>query len=130
MIYTLTSLRRIKQVEQLICFKRIFFLLFLLIPSIVFSSGHKIKELKCESGANPGHIKRWNYNKEDLIEIYPNGYRRVYDVKSINKNNILAVEDSKRGVYYVTISFNENGTIVDVITPLVKYTDSNCKELN
>ena len=130
MINTLTSLRLIRQVEQLICCQQIFLLIFLLIPSIIFSSGHKIKELKCESGANPGHIKRWNYSEKDLIEIYPNGYKRVYDIKSINKKNIQAVEDSKRGMYYVTISFKERETKVDVITPLAKYTDSNCKKPN
>ena len=130
MINTLTSLRLIKQVEQQICFKQIFLLFFLLMPSIVFSSGHEIKELKCESGANPGHIKRWNYNEKDLIEIYPNGYKRVYDIESINKNHILAVEDSKRGMYYVTISFKKNDTKVDVVTPLAKYTDNNCKKHN
>ena len=130
MINTLTSLRLIRQVEQLICCKQIFLLIFLLIPSIIFSSGHKIKELKCESGANPGHIKRWNYGEKDLIEIYPNGYKRVYDIKSINKKNIQAVEDSKRGMYYVTISFKKRETKVDVITPLAKYTDSNCKKPN
>ena len=130
MINTLTLLRLIKQVEQQICFKQISLSFFLLMPSIVFSYEHKIKELKCESGANPGHIKRWNYNEKDLIEIYPNGYKRVYDIKFINKNNILAVEDAKRGMYYVTISFKENDTKVDVVTPLVKYTDSNCKKQN
>ena len=65
-----------------------------------------------------------------MIEIYPNGYKRVYDIKSINKKNIQAVEDSKRGMYYVTISFKERDTKVDVITPLAKYTDSNCKKQN
>ena len=130
MINTLTLLRLIKQVEQQICFKQIFLLFFLLMPSIVFSSGHEIKELKCESGAYPGHIKRWNYNEKDLIEIYPNGYKRVYDIKFINKNNISAVEDAKRGMYYVTISFKENDTKVDVVTPLAKYTDNNCKKHN
>ena len=130
MINTLTSLRLIKQVEQQICFKQIFLLFFLLMPSIVLPSEHKIKELKCESGAYPGHIKRWNYNEKDLIEIYPNGYKRVYDIKFINKNNILAVEDAKRGMYYVTISFKKNDTKVDVVTPLAKYTDNNCKKHN
>ena len=64
MINTLTLLRLIKQAEQQICFKKIFLLLFLLMPSIVLPSEHEIKELKCESGAYPGHIKRWNYNKK------------------------------------------------------------------
>ena len=130
MINTLTSLRLIKQAEQQICLKQIFLLFFLLMPSIVLPSEHKIKELKCESGAYPGHIKRWNYNEKDLIEIYPNGYKRVYDIKVINKNNILAVEDAKRGMYYVTISFKKNDTKVDVVTPLAKYTDNNCKKHN
>ena len=80
--------------------------------------------------SNPGHIKRWNYNEKDLFEIYPNGYKRVYDIKFINKNNILAVEDAKRGMYYVTISFKKNDTKVDVVTPLAKYTDNNCKKHN
>ena len=65
-----------------------------------------------------------------MIEFYPNGYKRVYDIESINKNYILAVEDSNRGMYYVTISFKENDTKVNVATPLAKYTDSNCIKQN
>ena len=107
-----------------------FIICLLLVTTKVFALENKIINFKCDSGANQGQVKRWNYNKNNLIEIYPNGYKRVYDIKVINKNNILAVEDAKRGMYYVTISFKENDTKVDVVTPLAKYTDNNCKKHN
>ncbi len=87
-----------------------------------------MSKLKCDSGANPGQVKRWHYNTTDLIEIYPNGYRRIYDIRSISKVRILAEENAVRGMYYVTINFNKNDIRVYVQTPLTKYTDSNCKK--
>jgi hypothetical protein len=87
-------------------------------------------KLKCESGAYPGHVKRWSYNQKNLIELYPNGYKRVYDIKTINVKYILAEEDAKRGMYYVSINFDDNNINVNVETPLAKYTDNKCTKLN
>ena len=87
-------------------------------------------QLKCESGAYPGQVKRWSYNQKNLIEFYPNGYKRVYDIKTINEKYILAEEDAKRGMYYVFINFDDNNINVNVETPLVKYADNKCTKLN
>ncbi len=122
----LTLLKLIRQGEQRICIKLLFLLA--LVPSLVFSSNSEMSKLKCDSGANPGQVKRWHYNTTDLIEIYPNGYRRIYDIRSISEGRILAEEDAVRGMYYVNINFNKNDIRVYVQTPLAKYTDSNCKK--
>jgi hypothetical protein len=122
----LTLLKLIRQGEQRICIKSLFLLA--LVPSLVFSSNSEMSKLKCDSGANPGQVKRWHYNTTDLIEIYPNGYRRIYDIRSISEGRILAEEDAVRGMYYVNINFNKNDIRVYVQTPLAKYTDSNCKK--
>ena len=45
-------------------------------------------QLKCESGAFPGQVIRWSYNQKDLFEFYPNTYKRIYDIKTINKKYI------------------------------------------
>ena len=87
-------------------------------------------QLKCESGAYPGQVKRWSYNQKDLFEFYPNGYKRVYDIKTINKKYILAEEDAERGLYYVSINFGDNDINIIVETPLVKYIDNMCMKLN
>ena len=87
-------------------------------------------QLKCESGAYPGQVKRWSYNQKDLFEFYPNGYKRVYDIKTINKKYILAEEDAERGMYYVSINFDDNDINVNVETPLIKYIDNKCTRLN
>ena len=106
-------------------------ILYLLLFSIQISaSENKMVKLKCESGAYPGQVKRWSYNQKNLIEFYPNGYKRVYDIKTINEKYILAKEDAKRGMYYVSINFNDNNINVSVETPLVKYTDNKCIKLN
>tara|TARA_B100001093_G_scaffold313532_1_gene299193 strand:+ start:244 stop:516 length:273 start_codon:yes stop_codon:yes gene_type:complete len=89
-----------------------------------------MKELRCDSGANPGQVKRWQYNNKDLIEIYSNGYRRVYNIKSINEEKILADEDAVRGLYFVSINFNSKSIDIKVSTPLVKYIDKNCKKIS
>ena len=119
-----------KQVKQLINIKVILLLLYFLVPSTIYSSNNEMEELKCDSGANPGQVKRWQYNHKDLIEIYPNGYRRVYDIKSINEEKILADEDAVRGMYFVSINFNSKSIDVKVSTPLVKYMDKNCKKIS
>jgi len=119
-----------KQVKQLINIKVILLLLYFLVPSTIYSSNNEMEELKCDSGANPGQVKRWQYNHKDLIEIYPNGYRRVYDIKSINEEKILADEDAVRGMYFVSINFNSKSIDVKVSTPLVKYIDKNCKKIS
>ena len=119
-----------KQAKQLICIKIILLLLYSLAPSNIYSSKNEMKELRCDSGANPGQVKRWQYNNKDLIEIYPNGYRRVYDIKSTNKEKILADEDAVRGLYFVSINFNSKSIDIKVSTPLVKYIDKNCKKIN
>ena len=95
-----------------------------------FALDNKMIQLKCESGAYPGQVKRWSYNQKDLFEFYPNGYKRVYDIKTINKKYILAEEDAARGLYYVSINFGDNDINIIVETPLVKYIDNTCIKLN
>ena len=95
-----------------------------------FALDNKMIQLKCESGAYPGQVKRWSYNQKDLFEFYPNGYKRVYDIKTINKKYILAEEDAVRGLYYVSINFGDNDINIIVETPLVKYIDNMCIKLN
>ena len=130
MLNSLTLHKLNKQAKQLICVKLILLLLYSLLPSNIYSSNNEMKELKCDSGAYPGQVKRWQYNDKDLIEIYPNGYRRVYDIKSINEEKILADEDAVRGMYFVSINFNSRSIDVKVSTPLVKYIDKNCKKIS
>ena len=130
MLNRLTLPKLYKQAKQLICIKIILFLLYSLAPSNIYSSKNEMKELRCDSGANPGQVKRWQYNNKDLIEIYPNGYRRVYDIKSINEEKILADEDAVRGLYFVSINFNSKSIDIKVSTPLVKYIDKNCKKIS
>ena len=104
---------------------------YLLFFSMQSSASENIMvKLKCESGAYPGQVKRWSYNQKDLFEFYPNGYKRVYDIKTINKKYILAEEDAERGMYYVSINFDDNDINVNVETPLIKYIDNKCTRLN
>ena len=91
-----------------------------------FALDNKMIQLKCESGAYPGQVKRWSYNQKDLFEFYPNGYKRVYDIKTINKKYILAEEDAERGMYLVYISFINDFIYVNVKTPLTDYIDKSC----
>ena len=95
-----------------------------------FALDSKMTQLKCESGAYPGQVKRWSYNQKDLFEFYPNGYKRVYDVKIINKEYLLAEEDAERGMYFVSINFGDNDINIIVETPLVKYIDNMCIKPN
>ena len=106
-------------------------IIYLLLFSLQLSASEiKMVKLKCESGAYPGQIKRWSYNQKDLFEFYPNGYKRVYDIKTINKKYILAEEDAVRGLYYVSVNFDDNDINIIVETPLVKYIDNMCMKLN
>ena len=130
MINRLTLPKLDKQAKQLICIKIILLLLYSLAPSNIYSSNNEMKELKCDSGANPSQVKRWQFNSKDLIEIYPNGYRRVYDIKSISEEKILADEDAVRGLYLVSINFNSKSIDIKVSTPLAKYIDGNCKKIS
>ena len=130
MINRLTLPKLDKQARQLICIKIILLLLYSLAPSNIYSSNNEMKELKSDSGANPSQVKRWQFNSKDLIEIYPNGYRRVYDIKSISEEKILADEDAVRGLYFVIISFNSKSIDIKVSTPLAKYIDGNCKKIS
>ena len=109
---------------------KLFAIYLLLFSAQLFASENKMVKLKCESGAYPGQVKRWSYNQKDLFEFYPNGYKRVYDIKIINKKYILAEEDAVRGMYYVSIKFDDNGINIIVETPLVKYIDNTCIKLN
>ena len=102
----------------------------LLLSTQLCASENKIVKLKCESGAYLGQIKRWSYNEKNLTEFYPNGYKRVYDVKIINKKYLLAEEDAERGMYFVSINFGKNDINVNVETPLIKYIDNKCARLN
>ena len=95
-----------------------------------FALDNKMIQLKCESGAYPGQVKRWSYNQKDLFEFYPNGYKRVYDIKTINKKYLLAEEDAERGMYFVSINFGDNDINIIVETPLIKYIDNTCIKLN
>ena len=94
-----------------------------------FALDSKMIQLRCESGAYPGQVKRWSYNQKDLFEFYPNGYKRVYDVKTINKKYLLAEEDAERGMYFVSIRFDDNDIHVNVKTPLINYIDKGCVRL-
>ena len=102
----------------------------LLLSTQLCASENKIVKLKCESGAYLGQIKRWSYNEKNLTEFYPNGYKRVYDVKIINKKYLLAEEDAERGMYFVSINFGKNDININVETPLIKYIDNKCARLN
>ena len=103
---------------------------YLLFFSMQSSASENIMvKLKCESGAYPGQVKRWSYNQKDLFEFYPNGYKRVYDIKTINVKYILAEEDAKRGMYYVSINFGDNDINIIVETPLTYYVDKLCFRL-
>jgi len=105
--------------------------IYLLLFSLQLSASEiKIVKLKCESGAYPGQVKRWSYNQKDLFEFYPNGYKRVYDIKTINKKYLLAEEDAERGMYFVFINFGDNDINIIVETPLIKYIDNTCIKLN
>ena len=130
MLNTLTLHKLDKQVKQLIYIKVILLLLYFFVPSTIYSSNNEMKELECDSGAYPGQVKRWQYNDKNLIEIYPNGYRRVYYIKSINEEKILADEDAVRGMYFVSINFNSKSIDVKVSTPLAKYIDKDCKKIS
>ena len=104
---------------------------YLLFFSMQSSASENIMvKLKCESGAYPGQVKRWSYNQKDLFEFYPNGYKRVYDIKTINKKYLLAEEDAERGMYFVFINFGDNDINIIVETPLIKYIDNTCIKLN
>ena len=109
---------------------KIFIIILLSLTLKAFALDNKMIQLKCESGAYPGQVKRWSYNQKDLFEFYPNGYKRVYDIKTINKKYILAEEDAERGMYYVSINFDDNDINVNVETPLIKYIDNKCTRLN
>ena len=130
MLNRLTLHKLDKQVKQLIYIKVILLLLYFLVPSTIYSSNNEMKELKCDSGAYPGQVKRWQYNDKDLIEIYPNGYRRVYDIKFIDAEKILADENAASGMHFVSINFNDKSIDVKVSTPLLKYIDKNCKKIS
>ena len=107
------------------------FTIYLLLFSLQLPASENIMiKLKCESGAYPGQVKRWSYSQKDLFEFYPNGYKRVYDIKTINKKYILAEEDVEGGMYYVSINFGDNDINIIVETPLVKYIDNTCIKLN
>ena len=97
-----------------------------LISSTIHAVNDRMINLRCESGAYNGQIKKWSYNKKNLIEIYPNGYKRVYKIKTIKKNNILAEEDAKSGMHYVKIHISYKEIKVSVRAPLANYIDSNC----
>ena len=77
----------------------IIFILALFMTGIAHSSGD-FNKLKCESGVVIdvlGVPKRWHYNDQEVIEIYANGYQRVYDVQSITEDTVLAFENADLG---------------------------------
>ena len=101
---------------------------FFIYSSQTSANSNEIQKLKCDSGANPGQVKRWHFNHEDVFEIYPNGYQRVYDLQKKENQNIFASEDASNGMYYVTIRLGKNERSVTVVTPLATYIDSNCQK--
>jgi len=101
------------------------FLILVLMIFNVFSSEYITKTMKCDSGAINGQIKTWSYNDKEVFEIYANGYKRKYKVEYANKYDIFAYENTKKGSYNVYIGRSK----VSVTTPLVSYTDINCKEI-
>ena len=122
------KLEKLINKEKRIKFKLLFLCVFL--SCYVNAENSIYKKLKCNSGANPGQIKRWHFDEKDVIEIYPNGYKRVYDVQKMGKYEIYANEDAAQGMYYVSIRLYEDEMKVEVITPLATYVDSSCKKLN
>ena len=99
-----------------------------MLSNVYAENGH-FSKFKCNSGANPGQVKRWHYDKKSLVEIYPNGYKRVYDIQNINETKIQAIEDSVRGTYFVSIYLDKDNIKIEVNTPLTTYVDNNCKKL-
>ena len=124
----MTKLEKLINKEKRIKFKPLFLCVFL--SYYVYAENSTLIKLKCNSGANPGQIKRWHFDEKDVIEIYPNGYKRVYDVQKIGKYEIYANEDAAQGMYYVCIRLYEGEMKVEVITPLATYVDNSCKKLN
>ena len=122
------KLEKLINKEKRIKFKPLFLCVFL--SYYVYAENSTLIKLKCNSGANPGQIKRWHFDEKDVIEIYPNGYKRVYDVQKIGKYEIYANEDAAQGMYYVSIRLYEGEMKVKVITPLATYVDNSCKKLN
>ena len=122
------KLEKLINKEKRIKFKLLFLCVFL--SYYVHAENNFFIKLKCNSGANPGQIKRWHFDEKDVIEIYPNGYKRVYDVRKMGKYEIYANEDAVQGIYYVRIRLYEDEMKVEVITPLATYVDSSCKKLN
>ncbi len=112
--------------------KRFIIFILALFMTGISHSGGDFNKLKCESGVVIdvlGVPKRWHYNDQEVIEIYANGYQRVYDVQSITEDTVLAFENADLGKYYVTISFGEKDIKVSVKTPFASYSDINCKRL-
>ena len=130
----LALLKLYKQAKQLIYIEIALLLLSSYAPTAIStsSSDNALNTLKSDNGARiyPNSYKSWHYNNEDLIEIYPNGYRRVYDIKFIDGEKILADENAASGMHYVSINFNDKSIDVKVSTPLVKYIDKNCKKIS
>ena len=124
----MSKLEKLINKEKRIKFKSLFLCVFL--SYYVYAENNFLIKLKCNSGANPGQIKRWYFDEKDVIEIYPNGYKRVYDVRKMGKYEIYANEDAVQGMYYVRIHLYEDEMKVEVITPLATYVDSSCKKLN
>lgn len=124
----MTKLEKLINKEKRIKFKPLFLCVFL--SYYVYAENSTLIKLKCNSGANIGQIKRWHFDEKDVIEIYPNGYKRVYDVQKIGKYEIYAHEDAAQGMYYVSIRLYEGEMKVEVITPLATYVDNSCKKLN
>jgi len=124
----MSKLEKLINKEKRIKFKSLFLCVFL--SYYVYAENNFLIKLKCNSGANPGQIKRWHFDEKDVIEIYPNGYKRVYDVRKMGKYEIYANEDAVQGIYYVRIRLYEDEMKVEVITPLATYVDSSCKKLN
>ena len=122
------KLEKLINKEKRTKFKLLFLCVFLSCYVNAENSIHK--KLKCNSGANPGQIKRWHFNEKDVIEIYPNGYKRVYDVRKMGKYEIYANEDAAQGMYYVSIRLYKDEMKVEVVTPLATYVDNSCKKLN
>lgn len=105
------------------------FFILIIFTQGAFTSELKTKTIRCDSGAVNGQVKIWEYNNQEVFEIYTNGYKRKYKIKSSNMHNIFAYENTKRGMYNVHIIAHKDIIKVSVSTPLANYTDINCKEI-
>ena len=89
----------------------------ILIGQIIDTNSTFISKELIKIGVEVREILSISDNKKEILEAFQN---------SVNKYDIFAYENTKRGSYNVYIGRSK----VSVTTPLVSYTDINCKETN